>query len=48
VKETRIEQLIANLPWRLGAELFLAWNRKWNGADIFDKMLSEYEKTSLK
>jgi len=36
------------LQIRHGAEFFLARNRKWNGSDIFDKMLFEFEKNSLK
>jgi len=36
------------LQIRHGTELFLAQNRKWNGSDIFDKMLFEFEKNSLK
>jgi len=35
VKETRIQQFIVNLPWS---------ERKWNGSEIFDKMLFEFEK----
>jgi len=38
-------EFIANPPL---SELFLARNRKWNGSDIFDKMLFEFEKNSLK
>jgi len=47
VKETRIEQLIANPPSSgvvFGAKLEV----ERNGTDIFDKMLFEFEKNILK